>query len=43
MIDKVARDVIAGKYGVYPKRKELLEAAGYDYQTVQNRVNELLK
>lgn len=41
-IDEIAREVIAGKWGNYPKRKELLESAGYNYDEVQKRVNELL-
>ena len=41
-IDEIAREVIAGKWGNYPKRKELLEASGYNYEAVQKRVNELL-
>lgn len=41
-IDEVAKDVIAGKYGNYPERKERLEAEGYNYAEVQGRVNEML-
>lgn len=41
-IDQVARDVIAGKYGNGNTRKKKLEAAGYNYEAVQKRVNELL-
>ena len=41
-IDEVAKDVIAGKYGNYPERKTKLEADGYNYSEVQNKVNELL-
>ena len=41
-IDEVAKDVIAGKYGNYPERKTKLEAEGYNYREVQNKVNELL-
>ena len=41
-VDEVAQDVIAGKYGNYPERKERLEAEGYNYSEVQGRVNELL-
>lgn len=40
-IDQIAREVIALKWGVYPERKRLLEAAGYDYAQVQARVNQL--
>lgn len=42
-IDEIAKEVIAGKWGVYPERKTKLEAAGYDYNIVQKRVEELLK
>lgn len=42
-IDEVADDVIAGKYGNYPERKERLEAEGYNYSEVQARVNEKLQ
>ena len=41
-IDEVAKDVISGKYGNYPERKTKLEAEGYNYSEVQNKVNELL-
>jgi len=41
-IDAVARRVINGDYGNYPERKTNLEKEGYDYYTVQKRVNELL-
>lgn len=39
-IDHLAREVIDGKWGVDPERKRVLESCGYDYQAVQNRVNE---
>lgn len=42
-IDSVAKEVIAGKWGSGNERKKALEHAGYDYKTVQNRVNQLLK
>ena len=42
-VAEVAKEVIAGKWGNNPQRKERLEAAGYDYQAVQNKVNQLLK
>ena len=41
-IDEIAKEVIEGKWDNYPKRKELLEKAGYNYREVQNRVNEML-
>lgn len=42
-IDDIAKDVIAGKYGVGAERKQKLTNAGYDYATVQSRVNEMLR
>lgn len=42
-IDDIAKDVIAGKYGNGAERKQKLANAGYDYATVQNRVNEMLR
>lgn len=42
-VDEIAREVIAGKWGNGSARKQKLTAAGYDYSTVQKRVNELLK
>lgn len=41
-IDKVAHEVIAGKWGNGADRRSRLAAAGYDYQQVQGRVNELI-
>lgn len=41
-IDKVAEEVILGRWGNGSERKEALEKAGYDYEVVQARVNELL-
>ena len=41
-IDTVAREVIAGKWGNGETRKKLLTGAGYDYNTVQAKVNALL-
>lgn len=40
---QIAKEVIAGKWGVYPERKALLEKAGYNYEKVQKIVNEYLK
>lgn len=39
----VAFAVLANKYGVNEERKQLLEKAGFDYATVQNCVNDLIK
>ena len=41
-IDEIAREVIAGKWGNGADRKNRLTKAGYDYDAVQNRVNEML-
>lgn len=41
-LDEIAVDVINGKYGNYPERKELLEKDGYNYTEVQTKVNEML-
>lgn len=42
-IDEIAKEVINGKWGNGDERKKKLTAAGYDYATVQARVNQLLK
>ena len=42
-IDELAREVIAGKWGNGTTRRERLTTAGYDYNAIQKRVNELLK
>ena len=42
-IDELANEVIDGKWGDGQDRKTNLEKAGYDYDAVQNRVNEILK
>ena len=39
---KIAKDVIDGKYGVNPVRKEKLKALGYDYDFVQAIVTALV-
>jgi len=41
-IDQLAREVIQGKWGNGAERKQKLTAAGYDYNAVQARVNELM-
>lgn len=41
-IDTLAREVIAGQWGKGADRKRRLQAAGYDYNAVQRRVNQLL-
>lgn len=42
-IEDIAREVIKGLWGSGQTRKTMLTNAGYDYQAVQNKVNELLK
>lgn len=41
-IDSLAREVINGDWGNGVERKRRLTAAGYDYNAVQSRVNEIL-
>ena len=42
-MDALAYEVIQGDWGNGEDRKERLEAAGYDYDAVQQRVNEILE
>lgn len=41
-VDELAKEVIDGKWGNNPERKKALTEAGYDYDAVQKRVNEIL-
>ena len=41
-IDELAKEVIRGEWGNGRNRREALEKAGYDYNEVQSRVNELM-
>lgn len=41
-VDEVAREVIAGEWGNGDEREKRLEEAGYDYDEVQERVNQIL-
>ena len=41
-IDKIAKEVIRGDWGNGAERKKRLTEAGYDYDKVQKRVNELI-
>lgn len=41
-VDEIAKEVIAGKWGFGNDRKKKLSAAGYNYKTVQKKVNEML-
>ena len=40
--DEIANEVIAGKWGNGAARKAKIEAAGYDYNEIQTKVNEKL-
>lgn len=42
-VDAIAKEVIAGKWGNMPERKKRIEAAGYNYEEVRKRVNEILR
>ena len=42
-VNEVAQEVIAGKWGTGADRKNRLTAAGYNYNEVQNEVNNILK
>ena len=42
-MDALAYEVIQGDWGNGEERKERLEAAGYDYDAVQQKVNEILE
>ncbi|MBR2884131.1 MAG: hypothetical protein IKB93_04995 [Clostridia bacterium] len=42
-IDEVTKEVLSGKWGTGAKRKQALVNAGYDYDAVQKRVNEIVK
>ena len=42
-VEELAREVIAGRWGNGADRCSRLTAAGYDYYSVQNRVNEILR
>ena len=39
---EIAKEVIAGKWGNGDARKKALTKAGYDYEAIQKKVNELL-
>lgn len=41
-VEEIAREVIAGKWGTGAERRARLQAAGYAYSTIQDKVNELL-
>ena len=41
-VTTIAREVIAGQWGNGDARKKAIESAGYDYNAVQKKVNEIL-
>lgn len=41
-VDELAKEVLDGKWGTGDERKKRLTEAGYDYNAVQKKVNELL-
>lgn len=41
-VDEIAKEVIQGKWGNGSERKTALTNAGYNYTTIQSRVNEML-
>ena len=42
-VDEIAKEVIRGDWGNGAERKEALEKAGYKFEEIQAKVNELLK
>ena len=42
-IEELAKEVIRGNWGNGDERKKRLTEAGYDYDAIQKKVNELLK
>lgn len=40
-VDELAREVLQGKWGNGAERKKRLEVAGYDYDAIQKKVNQL--
>lgn len=42
-VEEIANEVIKGLWGVGSSRKESLTLAGYDYEEVQKRVNEIIR
>ena len=41
-VEEIAKEVIKGKWGNGQERKDKLTEAGYDYHTIQTKVNELM-
>lgn len=42
-VDEIATEVLSGKWGNNPERRQKLEAAGYDYEAIQAAVNQKVK
>ena len=42
-VTELAKEVIQGKWGNNPQRKKALIAAGYDYDAIQKKVDQLMK
>lgn len=42
-LEEIAREVMSGKWGNGQERKDRLACAGYDYDKVQDKVNELVR
>lgn len=42
-VEDIAREVLDGKWGNNPDRREMLIKSGYDYDAVQKMVNQLIK
>lgn len=42
-LEEISKEVIQGKWDNGEIRRQKLEAAGYNYDKVQNKVNELLR
>ena len=40
---EISKEVILGKWGNGAERRNRLTAAGYDYNVIQTKVNQLLK
>lgn len=42
-VEEIAKEVLVGKWGNGDERKQKLKAAGYNYDSVQKKVNQLLR
>lgn len=41
--DEIVKEVLEGKWGIWTQRKTALTNAGYDYDVIQKRINEVIK